>query len=231
MRGRLCVIPARGGSKRIPRKNLRMFLGKPIIAYSIEVALESELFDTVMVSTDDVEIAECAKKYGAEVPFFRSEENSNDFATTQSVLEEVLAEYLNLGKQWSNLLCLYPTAPLTRLESIKQGLELLSSKNLDLVYPVVNFSYPIWRGLKRDTSGKVEFIWPENTNIRSQDLEDVFHDAGQWYWFSIRENYSKLSYDNNSTLLLLPSMVQDIDNLDDWTMSELKYELLNKIKS
>jgi len=225
---RLCIIPARGGSKRIPRKNIKPFLGKPIIAYSIEIALESGLFDTVTVSTDDVEIAECAKKYGAEVPFLRSEINSNDYATTQSVLEEVLREYSNKGIYWSSLFCLYPTAPLAQLESIKEGYDRLIKNDLDLVYPVVNFSYPIWRGLRRKESGQVEFIWPDNKNSRSQDLEDVYHDAGQWYWFKLNLSRTELRYDNNQTIILRPSQVQDIDNFDDWLTAEIKYKLLSQ---
>ena len=223
---RLCVIPARGGSKRIPRKNIKPFLGKPIIAYSIEIAIESGLFDTVMVSTDDAEIAECAIKYGAKVPFLRSEINSNDYATTQSVLEEVLREYSNKGICWSTLFCLYPTAPLAQLESIKEGYDRLIKNDLDLVYPVVNFSYPIWRGLRRKESGQVEFIWPDNKNSRSQDLEDVYHDAGQWYWFNLKYSRVELRYESNSSILLDNKVVQDIDSLTDWDMAELKYKNL-----
>ena len=222
----ICIIPARGGSKRIPRKNLQPFLGKPIIAYSIEIALKSALFDTVMVSTDDEEIAECARKYGAQVPFLRSEINANDYATTQSVLEEVLKEYSDKGIYWSSLFCIYPTAPLAQLESIKEGYDCLVRNELDLVYPVVNFSYPIWRGLRRKKSGQVEFIWQENKNSRSQDLEDVFHDAGQWYWFNLKKYNTKLNYDNNSTVLLDPCVVQDIDTPSDWLIAELKYQML-----
>ena len=223
---RLCIIPARGGSKRIPRKNVKPFLGRPIIAYSIELALKSGLFDTVMVSTDDAEIAECAIKHGAEVPFFRSEVTSNDYATTQAVLEEVLREYSNRGIYWSSLFCIYPTAPLAQLESIKEGYDCLITNELDLVYPVVNFSYPIWRGLRREKSGRVEFIWPENKNTRSQDLQDAFHDAGQWYWFNLNGQKTELRYEKNSTILLEPLVVQDIDDLSDWFIAELKYQNL-----
>lgn len=225
---RLCVIPARGGSKRIPRKNIKPFLGKPIIAYSIEIALRSGLFDTIMVSTDDVEIAECARKYGADVPFLRSKTNSNDYATTQSVLEEVLREYSKKGMYWSSLFCIYPTAPLAQLESIKEGYKCLINNELDLVYPVVNFSYPIWRGLRRKSSGQVEYIWPENKNARSQDLEDVFHDVGQWYWFNLKRSKIKLSYEKNKTIVLNPSLVQDIDTADDWLLAEIKHRFLSK---
>ena len=228
---RLCVIPARGGSKRIPRKNIKPFLGKPIIAYSIEIAIKSGLFDTVMVSTDDVEIAECAKKYGAEVPFFRSVANANDYATTQSVLEEVLKEYANIGVYWSCLFCIYPTAPLAQTETIKKGYDCLVSNKLDLVYPVVKFSYPIWRGLRRKTSGEVEFIWPDNKNSRSQDLEEVYHDAGQWYWFKLESSKLKLNYIKNKSLVLEPIMVQDIDTLDDWLAAEIKYQILLEKKA
>jgi N-acylneuraminate cytidylyltransferase len=224
---RLCIIPARGGSKRIPNKNIKPFLGKPIIAYSIEIALKSGLFDTVMVSTDDLEIAQCAQKYGAEVPFLRSKENSTDYATTQSVLEEVLEEYSKRQVFWSSLFCIYPTAPLTQLKHIRKGYEILTQSDLDYVYPVVNFSYPIWRGLRRKKSGEVEFIWAENKNSRSQDLEEVYHDAGQWYWFNLFNFETSLCYQKNGTILLDNTVVQDIDNHSDWILAEIKYKRLN----
>ena len=224
----LCIIPARGGSKRIPRKNIKNFLGKPIIAYSIEAAIKSKLFDEVMVSTDDDEIAEVAKKYGAKVPFIRSQKNADDFATTVDVLIEVIDDYKHLGKEFDYCCCVYPTAPLIKIDKLKSGFDKLKNDNFDVVFPVVNFSYPIWRGLKKTTKKNFELLWPEHLNSRSQDLEDVYHDAGQWYWFK-PENLieSKTLFGiNTSCVILEATEVQDIDTEIDWKLAELKYELL-----
>lgn len=227
----LAIIPARGGSKRIPRKNIKDFLGKPIIAYSIESALESGLFDKVMVSTDDKEIAEIAVKYGAKVPFKRSKENSNDLATTLSVIKEVISNYKNvLSQEFDNTCCIYPTAPFIKKEHLKQGFNLLTSKNYKSVFPVVPFSYPVWRGLERMNNGKTRMLWPENLQARSQDMKKVYHDAGQWYWINNNLINNSLFSDNTATILLNELEVQDIDNLTDWRLAELKYEHLQNIK-
>lgn len=184
----LCIIPARGGSKRIPRKNIRDFLGKPIIAYSIEAALKSELFDEVMVSTDDNEIAEVAKKYGAKVPFLRSIKNSDDYSTTLDVIKEVLSNYLlKLNMKFEQACCIYPTAPLIKIEHLKSGFNKLISNDFTSVFAAVEFSYPIWRGLSINEDGTSSMIWPQHVNDRSQDLQKVYHDAGQWYWFKTKE--------------------------------------------
>ncbi len=224
----LCIIPARGGSKRIPRKNIKDFLGKPIIAYSIETALQSDLFDEVMVSTDDEEIAKVAKEYGADVPFIRSKENADDFATTTEVLLEVIAQYENRGKIFEYACCIYPTAPLIKVENLKMGYAKLNNEQFSTVFPSVAFSYPIWRGLKKTLNDGFEMVWPENLNQRSQDLEEIYHDAGQWYWFSIEafKNDQKLFGDRTSCIVLEETEVQDIDTLIDWKLAELKYELL-----
>ena len=224
----LCIIPARGGSKRIPRKNIKEFCGKPIIAYSIEAALKSELFDEVMVSTDDDEIAEIANTYGAKVPFMRSEENASDFATTVDVLVEVINNYKKSGRKFSYCCCIYPTAPLIKVEKLKSGYDKLRKDNFNVVFPVVNFSYPIWRGLKKTTKENFEMLWPEHLNSRSQDLEDVYHDAGQWYWFKTDQmlKSKKLFGENTSCVIMETTEVQDIDTLTDWKLAELKYELL-----
>lgn len=227
----MCVIPARGGSKRIPRKNIKNFQGKPILSYSIKTALESCLFDEVMVSTDDSEIADIAKKYGAVVPFLRSEENSNDFATTVNVLNEVIREYDAEDKKFDAICCLYPTAPFVLTKHLKDGYKKLMSGNFSSVFSAVSFSYPIWRGLKETEQGKVEMIWPEFLNTRSQDLEITYHDAGQWYWSkpSIIKNGNLFT--NNSSIILLDELeVQDIDTETDWKLAELKYELLRGLK-
>ncbi len=224
----ICIIPARGGSKRIPRKNIKDFLGKPIIAYSIETALQSSLFDEVMVSTDDTEIAEIAKNYGAIVPFMRSTENADDFATTSDVLMEVISTYKNTGKEFEYACCIYATAPLIKVEKLKRGFEKLKNEHLNTVFPSVEFSYPIWRGLKKTPDQEFKMVWPENLNKRSQDLEPVYHDAGQWYWFKVDafKNDQKLFGDRTSCVVLEATEVQDIDTLTDWKLAELKYELL-----
>lgn len=228
----LCIIPARGGSKRIPRKNIKFFLGKPIIAYSIEAAIESNLFDEVMVSTDDEEIVEIAKGYGAKVPFLRSAENADDFSTTVDVLIEVIKTYEKMGKQYTQACCIYPTAPFITQEHLKEGFEKLISENRNSVFPIVPFSYPIWRGLKNSGSGKVEMLWPEHINSRTQDLETVYHDAGQWYWFDIPslKREMRLFTDNTASIILSPLEVMDIDNPSDWIIAEMKYEYLQSIK-
>ena len=228
----LAIIPARGGSKRIPEKNIKDFLGKPIIAYSIETALESGLFDEVMVSTDDEKIADIAIKYGATVPFLRSKKNSDDFATTVDVLLEVLLQYEKIGKSYSNACCIYSTAPFISSERLSQGFKKLLSENRSSVFPVVQFSYPIWRGLRKDVDERFQIVWPENLNKRSQDLEEIYHDAGQWYWFlveDLKRNKTMFS-DNSSAVVLDPLEVQDIDTLNDWKIAEFKYEYLQSTK-
>ena len=225
----LCIIPARGGSKRIPRKNIKDFLGKPIIAYSIEVALKSELFQEVMVSTDDEEIAAVARKYGAKVPFMRSEKTSTGFATTLDVIKEVLASYRKLGPEYDYACCIYPTAPLVKIEHLNEGLIRLLEEKRDCVFPVVPFSYPIWRGLRIKNS-LTEMIWKEHEKSRSQDLEQVYHDAGQWYWFNSCNINDSLWTNNTSSVVLSEIEVQDIDNETDWKLAEIKYELLQGLR-
>jgi N-acylneuraminate cytidylyltransferase len=224
---KVCIIPARGGSKRIPRKNSKPFLGKPIIVYSIQTALESELFDEVMVSTDDAEIAEISVKYGASVPFMRSAKNADDHATTVDVLGEVLQTYHSRGFLFETACCIYPTAPLTQSYRIKQGFEKLISLNADSVFPIVRYSYPIGRALQL-TDGRIHMIWPENLNARSQDMPATFHDAGQWYWFNCEKLLAsrKLWTENTFGVEVDELEVQDIDSLNDWKMAELKYAYL-----
>jgi len=228
----LAIIPARGGSKRIPRKNIKNFLGKPIIAYSIEAALESGLFSEVIVSTDDEEIAAVARMFGACVPFLRSKKNADDFATTADVITEVLEMYNCEGEVFLNACCIYPTAPFVTVTKLKEGFEKLISEKRNSVFPFVAFSNSIWRGLRKANDGRVSLVWAEHLNSRSQDLEEVYYDAGQWYWFNskafLREN--KLFTENSTSILLSPMEVQDIDNLSDWTLAELKYEYLQSLK-
>jgi len=222
----LAIIPARGGSKRIPRKNIKDFLGKPIIAYAIETALNCGLFSDVMVSTDDPEIAEIAKNYGAAVPFLRSKNNADDFASTVDVIKEVEREYnARFSLVFDKICCIYPTAPLIKTEHLRAGMSLLSESDFDAVFPVVPFSYPIWRGLEV-TDGRVKMVWPENQNVRSQDLKPVYHDAGQWYWYNPTKITDSLFTSNTASIILSEEEVQDIDTPSDWLMAEMKYKLL-----
>ncbi|WP_167341841.1 pseudaminic acid cytidylyltransferase [Nonlabens sp. SY33080] len=226
---KLCIIPARGGSKRIPRKNIKSFLGKPIIAYSIDAALNSKLFDEVMVSTDDEEIAEIAMKYGATVPFYRSEENSNDHATTFDVLKEVIEEYkLRYKKEFKYACCIYPTAPFVTSKRLSEALDTLVKNDFDTVFPIIKFGFPIQRALKLSESGKIEFFNKEHQNTRSQDLEPTFHDAGQYYWFNVIRclEAKTLITQNCGSVIIKETEGQDIDNEIDWKLAEIKYELL-----
>mgnify|MGYP002857491261 CR=1 FL=1 len=228
---RVAIITARGGSKRIPRKNIKEFCGKPILAYSIEAALKSKLFDEVMVSTDDAEIAEVAKRYGALVPFMRSAETANDYATTEDVLEEVLREYEKQGKIFSEVCCIYPTAPFVTAEKLVNAKKLLDNNpSADSVMPVVQFSFPPQRGLVvRDNS--LSYMYPENAAKRSQDLEPIYHDCGQFYYCRTESLLKYHDVVGKQTLPLTVSEleVQDIDNLSDWNIAEIKYKaMLNR---
>ena len=228
----IAIIPARGGSKRIPRKNIKSFLGKPIIAYSIETALKSNVFDEVMVSTDDEEIAKIAREYGATVPFFRSEKTSNDYATTADVIEEVLLSYKEKGIEFDLACCIYPTAPLISSEKLIASFNLLNSQSFDTVFPVVQYSYPIQRALKVDEQKKMSLFSEANKNSRSQDLEESYHDAGQFYSFSVTDflKDKELWTKNTGVIVLNELEVQDIDTLTDWKLAELKYGLIQGIK-
>jgi N-acylneuraminate cytidylyltransferase len=224
----LCIIPARGGSKRIPRKNLKLFRDRPIIAYSIEAALKSDLFHSVMVSTDDYEIADLATYCGAQVPFMRSSETAGDHSTTADVLLETLLEFERGGKLFDIACNLYPTAPFTTAEDLKAGYETLIAGPFDVVLPIAEFSYPILRSLKRTHDGKIDLNWPEHRNSRSQDLPKAYHDAGQWAFFNIAPfmETQTLLGPNTGSVILPESRVQDIDTLDDWAFAELKHQIL-----
>ena len=224
--GNICVIPARGGSKRIPRKNIKEFLGKPIIAYSIQAALDSGLFDEVMVSTDDLEIAEIAKNFGAKVPFMRSVKNSDDFATTFDVIEEVIQVYKSQGKEFENICCIYSCAPFVTSEILLKAYNQLIRYKFDTVFPIIAYSFPIQRALRVDQR-KVSMILEENLNSRSQDLEDSFHDAGQFYWCNIKQLLlsKKILTKNTGGVEISELEAQDIDTEIDWKLAELKFQL------
>ena len=228
----LCIIPARGGSKRIPKKNIREFLGKPIIAYSIEAAFEAGIFDEIMVSTEDKEIADIAQKFGAKVPFFRSGDNADDYATTADVIKEVIIEYAKDNKEFENICCFYPTAPFTSCARLIEGYKKLQLQSVNSVFPIVEFSYPVLRSLKMDDNGMVSMIWSEHLNSRSQDLSKAYHDAGQWYWIknNVFLSTEKIIGVGAYGLQLNELEVQDIDNEIDWKLAEIKYEYLQSIK-
>ncbi len=225
----IAIITARGGSKRIPRKNIKLFLGKPIIAYSIEAALNSRLFSEVMVSTDDEEIAEMAMKYGAHIPFLRSDKNADDFASTVDVIIEVLNEYEKSGQTFNYACCIYPTAPFVSEAKLKEAFNLLAEKNFSAVFPIARFSYPIQRALRLN-NGNVSMIHPENLTARSQDLEPAYHDAGQYYWMDVRKfaGEKTLFMKNTGAIPTDEMEVQDIDNETDWKLAELKFQLMNR---
>lgn len=228
---RIAIITARGGSKRIPKKNIRDFCGKPIIAYSIQAAKDAGVFDIVMVSTDSEEIAEIAKQAGADVPFLRSEETSNDFASTADVIQEVLVEYEKRGTFFDEVCCIYPTAPFVTGERLKEAVSMLEEKQYDSVLPVVPFSFPPLRGLKM-AGDKVSFKWEEYALARSQDLEPIYHDCGQFYVLDVPKfmQNPKLVTSNTGAIELSELEMQDIDNEIDWKLAELKYELLHERK-
>lgn len=222
-KNKLAIITARGGSKRIPKKNIKEFCGKPIILYSIEAALKAEIFQEVMVSTDDREIADLAKRAGASVPFMRSEATSNDFATTDEVILEVLKEYEKKGKTFDSFCCIYPTAPFITSERLKEAMELLDGA--DSVMPVVPFSYPPQRGLLINEKGKIERQFPEYLMVRSQDLPKIYHDSGQFYACRTEVFLKEKTTDvNNLVPLILSELeVQDIDTIEDWELAEIKF--------
>ena len=220
----IAIITARGGSKRIPRKNIRSFLGKPIIAYSIAAALESGLFDEVMVSTDDREIAELAKRLGAHVPFMRSSKNSDDLATTKDVLLEVVGEYRRRGAEFDVGCCIYPTAPFVTAEKLCSAFARLQESSADTVLPIVRFSFPIRRSFRKD-GDRVSFMWPEFASRRSQDIPPAYHDAGQFYFFrpSILLDTNELITRNTVGIEMPALEVQDIDDEEDWHIAEIKF--------
>jgi pseudaminic acid cytidylyltransferase len=227
---KLAIITARGGSKRIPRKNIRNFCGKPIMVYSIQAALDSGCFDEVMVSTDDQEIADLAQQSGASVPFMRSALNASDHATTAEVLLEVLNQYQSRRVFVEMACCSYPTAPFITSVSLRKGLDaLLEDESIQTVIPMVKYSYPIQRALRLQEN-RISFFNPEYSLTRSQDLEPAYHDAGQFYWFRVPA-FLKTStlIGSYTTGIVLPEwQVQDIDTEEDWILAELKYQALQK---
>lgn len=225
----IAIIPARGGSKRIPRKNIRPFEGRPMVAYSIEAALKSACFEQVMVSTDDQEIAAIAVAHGATVPFMRDAKTSDDYAGVAEVVLEVLSRYKQDGHDFEQICCILPTAPMVSAERLRQGKELLNGASCDAVVPVVRFGYPPQRGFKLDGDNRASMVSPEHYQSRSQDLEPIYHDCGQFYWtYAEALKREKRFFCQRTAALVLSELeVQDIDSEEDWQLAELKYRLLN----
>ena len=231
MKRRIAIITARGGSKRIPGKNIREFCGKPIISYSIRAALDSGLFEEVMVSTDSEEIASLAREYGAKVPFMRSEKNSGDYATTVDVILEVLQEYGKFGREFDTAVCIYPTAPFVTAGKLTEAVQVLESQGHIEVMPVVRFSYPPQRGYVMQGT-QIAMLYPQHRTTRSQDLEAVYHDAGQFYCFDVEQFVAckGVFTDHIGPIVVSELEVQVIDSEEDWKLAELKYQMMNNSK-
>lgn len=225
---KLAIIPARGGSKRIPRKNIKPFCGKPMIAWSIEAALESGCFDRVIVSTDDAEIAEVARQYGAEVPFMRPLELSDDHTGTIPVIRHAIETINSQGRAVEQACCLYATAPFIRAEDLRRGLEMLQGSGSDYAFSVTSYAFPIQRAIRLTPEGRVEMFNPEHFSTRSQDLEEAYHDAGQFYWGRADAwLQGKMIFSPASLPVMLPRhRVQDIDTPEDWVRAEWLFKAM-----
>ena len=228
---KIAVIPARGGSKRIPRKNIKNFCGKPMIAWSIEAAKASALFDRIIVSTDDAEITDIAKQWGAEVPFMRPVELSDDHAGTTEVIAHATRWALEQGFDVDAVCCIYATAPFVQVDDIKRGLAALESGNWAYAFTVTDFAAPIFRSFKQNAEGGIEMFYPEHFSTRSQDLPTALHDAGQFYWGRPSAWIEgKRIFDRHSTPVVIPRWrVQDIDTQDDWIRAELYFNQLKGV--
>src|SRR3989339_1156118 len=221
----IAFIPARGGSKRIPRKNIKLFHGKPLIAYSIEAALKSELFDKVIVTTDDEEIASIAKKYGADVPFIRPKELSDDFTNTKDVIDHALKYFQERGERYEYECTIYATAPLLQPKYLMEGFVALKNSDAINAFSATTMPFPIQRTFKLDKNGRCEMFWPQNYQTRSQDLEEAYQDAGQFYWTKLDKTSNEIMFGKDSIPIILPRhLVQDIDTLEDWERAEFMYK-------
>ena len=227
---KLAVIPARGGSKRIPRKNIKMFCGKPIIAWSIETASKSGCFDRMIVSTDDAEVAAVAKDLGAEVPFIRPAELADDYSGTIPVIAHAIGWFQQQGLSPEEVCCIYATAPFIQAENLNKGLNILLNTDCSYVLAVTRFAFPIQRALRINTQGRVEMLNSENFGIRSQDLEVIYHDAAQFYWGNAKTWQSgKSIFSSDSCPIVLPyDEAHDIDTPEDWSRAELLYANMHK---
>lgn len=230
MKKSVAIIPARGGSKRIPHKNIKEFLGKPIIAYTIELALNSKLFEKVVVTTDDDEIALIARKYGAEVPFFRPSELSDDTSGSGDAVQHALAFLQEQGESYEYLCTLYATAPLLQEKYLCQAYQTLKDSNAHMAFSATSMPFPIQRTFKITDSGRCKMFWPENFSKRSQDFEVAYQDAGQFYWENLSNSFTDLPFGKDSIPVIIPrDLVQDIDTLEDWQRAETLYKIHHKL--
>ncbi len=228
----VAIIPARGGSKRIPKKNIKLFHGKPLIAYSIETAIKSNLFDKVIVSTDDEEIAQISKKYGATVPFLRPKKLSDDFTGTGAVVNHTLEYLKSVGENYDFVCTIYATAPFLDEKYLIEGFEKLKNSNAKNAFSCTSMPFPIQRTFKITENQRCEMFWPENFMKRSQDLEEAYQDAGQFYWTNLNIKSDEITFGKDSIPIILPRyLVQDIDTLEDWQRAEFMYEVIQKAKS
>ena len=225
----VAIIPARGGSKRIPRKNIKDFHGKPLIAYSIEIALASKLFDKVIVSTDDEEIASIAQSYGAKVPFLRPKELSDDFTGTGAVVEHVVRYMKEEGEKFDFVCTIYATAPLLQEKYLREGFQALKKSNAHMAFAVTSMPFPIQRTFKITKNERCKMFTPEYFETRSQDLDEAYQDAGQFYWENLNNELTDIPFGQDSIPIILPRhLVQDIDTLEDWKRAEIMYEVIQK---
>jgi len=228
----IAIIPARGGSKRIPKKNIKEFFGKPLIAYSIEVALASNLFEKVVVTTDDEQIAKTAKEYGAEVPFLRPKELSDDFTGTGDVIEHAIKELASRGEQYEYVCTIYATAPLLQEQYLIEGYEELRTSDAINTFSATTMPFPIQRTFKLDKDGRCKMFTPQYYMTRSQDLEEAYQDAGQFYWEKRTKKSDEIMFGKDSIPIVLPRhLVQDIDTLEDWKRAEIMYKVLEEEKN
>ena len=224
----VAIIPARGGSKRIPRKNIKLFCGKPIIAYSILAALESGLFDRIIVSTDDREIAETAVEWGADVPFTRPAELADDYTTTMAVIKHAIGWIQENEPGYEYACCIYPTAPFIREKDLREGFERLKNKEVHFAFPVTSFASSIFRALKLTSDNRLGMFWPEYLNTRTQDLPEAYHDTGQFYWGKTAAflNTDSIFEKHSSPIIIPRHLAQDIDTPEDWDLAELIFRSL-----
>lgn len=227
---RIAVIPARGGSKRIPRKNIHPFCGKPIIAYSIEAAQASGLFDEIIVSTDDEEIAEVARQIGAKVPFVRPKEISDDHTGTNAVVKHAIAWLIERGNDVTHACCIYATAPLIQARYLREAHAALTGSDAAFAFSVTSYAFPIQRALRMTSAGRVDALHPEHRMTRSQDLEPAYHDAGQFYWGTVAAFLEDVPvFSERSIGIVLPRhLVQDIDTIEDWEQAEYMFRAINR---
>lgn len=224
----IAIIPARGGSKRIPRKNIKMFSGLPIIAHSINTAIDSGLFERVIVTTDDEQIAAIAREYGAEVPFIRPAHLSDDHTNTASVISHTLNWCRNNNITPKYACCIYATAPFVKAEFLHAGLNKMITTSCSTAFSVTSFAFPIYRGLKINADGSTGMLWPENELVRSQDLPEAYHDAGQFYWVNCNQfNHQARLYNEDSRPIIIPrKYVHDIDTQEDWELAQAMHQAL-----